>query len=71
MSEFKRDKFKRLAILRGNRVLKDLKLIGNLSNRNNYEYTEDEVRKMFGMIEEELKIAKLKFSGKKKRELRL
>ena len=70
MSESKRDRFRRLAILRGNRVLKDIKLIGNLSNKNNYEYTDDEIRRMFTMIEDELKLAKLKFSTKKKREIK-
>jgi len=70
MSENKRDKFRRLAILRGNRVLRDIKLIGNLSNRNNYEYSGEEVHRMFAMIEEEVKIAKVKFSTKKKREIK-
>jgi len=67
----KHENFKRLAILRGNRLLKDIKLLGNLSNTNNYEYSDSEVRKMFNMIEEELKIAKIKFSGKQKREIKL
>lgn len=61
--ETKQDKFRRLAVARGNRVLRDIELLGNLSNRNNYEYTPEQVRVVFSTIEEELRIAKQRFSG--------
>lgn len=68
--ETKNERFKRLAKQRGDRVLNDVHLLGNLSNRNNYDYSEAEVRKLFGAIEEELKIAKSKFVSSKKREIK-
>jgi len=64
-------KFKRLAELRGERILKDLQLLSNLSNRNNYDYTEADVRVIFGAIEEELKIAKMRFQRTNKRGISL
>ena len=46
MSEVKRKRFVKVAELRVNRVLKNLRLIGNLSNKNNYSYTDDDVLKI-------------------------
>lgn len=71
MSSTKNTNFRRLAKSRGERVLKDLRLLGNLSNTNNYEYTDSEVNVIFSTIEEELKIAKLSFKKYKKRGIRL
>ena len=58
--------FKRLAESRTNKVIDMLMLIGNLSNKSNYSYTQDQVDKMFNTIEEELQRQKAKFSEKKK-----
>lgn len=41
-----RKKFVELAQKRMNRALKDIKLIGNLSNRGNYTYTEEDAKKI-------------------------
>ena len=43
MVETKRDKFIRLAESRVNNALKQIQLIGNLSNLSVYEYTKDDV----------------------------
>ncbi len=43
-----------------------IKLLGNCSNTGNYEYTEDDVRKIFGTLEKELKTAKSKFEQSSK-----
>ena len=61
MSETKHEKFVRLATQRGDRILRDIKLLSNLSNRKNYEYTEQEVRKIFSLIDGELRRAKTSF----------
>lgn len=71
MNEDKHAKFKRLAKVRGERVLKDIRLIGNLANKNNYEYTDSEVRALFSAIDEELRLAKMEFSKGKKRNIEL
>ncbi len=59
--ETKRLAFKRLANNRANRIIKSISLLGNLSNRHNYSYTEGDVKSMFGAIEEEVHLAKSRF----------
>ena len=46
MSEIKYEKFCRLAENRMNNVLKQLELLGNLSNKSSYEYTKEDVDKI-------------------------
>jgi hypothetical protein len=65
--ETKADKFKRLAAARGDRVIHELGLLGNLSNEGNYEYTEAEIQKLFSVIDAELRDCKAKFSSRTKR----
>jgi hypothetical protein len=69
--ENKHAKFKRLAKARGERVLKDLRLIANLGNQKNYDYTDADVRALFNAIEEELRLAKYSFNKDRKREINL
>ncbi len=59
----KRDNFVRLAEARVNRALREIRLIGNLSNRNAYEYTEADIRSMFKTLQRELDTAKTRFTG--------
>lgn len=59
----KRSKFIELAEARVNRAIKDFRLIGNLANRSAYEYSEDDVRKMFRALQKELEAAKARFTG--------
>lgn len=66
MNENKEQKFKRLAKQRGDRILKDLQLLGNLSNKNNYEYSEADVSKIFAAIASELRSQRAKFNSGKK-----
>lgn len=58
----KRDKFVELAEARVTRTIKDIRLIGNLSNRAAYEFTDDDVRQIFRAIQKELDAAKLRFT---------
>lgn len=55
-------KFERIAEKRVSDVLKKMQLIGNLSNTNNYEYTDKHVKQIIDSIENELKILKNKFT---------
>lgn len=59
----KRAKFVELANNRVNRTIKDLRLIGNLSNRASYEYTEEDARKILRALQRELEDLKLRFRG--------
>lgn len=66
--ETKRERFVRLAETRTNKILEMLRLLGNCSNTANYEYTEEDVKKIFTVIEKELKEIKNNFSGVDKEE---
>lgn len=59
----RRAKFVKLAEARVNRAIKDLQLIGNLSNRSAYQYDDDDVKKMFRALQRELDAAKARFGG--------
>jgi len=48
--ETSRERFRRLATLRTNLVLKRLKILGNCSNRHVYEYDEEDIDKIFAEI---------------------
>lgn len=57
----KKERFKKVAEQRTNKIIKTIKLLGNCGNKSNYEYTEEEVKKIFNAIEKELKATKNKF----------
>lgn len=59
----KRERFQKVAENRTNRILETLRLLGNCSNRSNYEYNDEDIVKIFNTIENELKITKFKFSS--------
>ncbi|MHC1717222.1 MAG: hypothetical protein AB9883_00985 [Acidaminococcaceae bacterium] len=61
VKETKRERFKRLATARTNRTISLLHLLGNCSNKSNYEYSSEDVEKIFSVLESELKNTKLKF----------
>lgn len=66
--ETRRDAFRRLAERRTNSVIDRIRILANCSNPYAYEYDDDDVRKVFAAIEQELKLAKSKFErGRKKR----
>lgn len=69
-NETKHERFKRLAKQRGDRLLKDINLLGNLSNSNNYQYSDEDVSKLFNAIEGELRTQKARFKSTKKREIK-
>lgn len=58
----KRDKFVELAVKRVTRAIKDMRLVGNLSNRSAYEYSEDDVRKIVRALQKEVETVKARFS---------
>ena len=58
----KRDKFVELAEARVSKTLKDIQLIGNLSNRSAYDFNEGDVRKIFNALQKALDSAKGRFA---------
>ncbi len=66
--ESRHERFKRVASKRTNEILEKIRIIGNCSNKSSYEYTEDEVNKIFSEIDKQLKLTKAKFlAGKRER----
>ena len=61
--EADRDKFIELAEKRVSRALKDIKLIGNLSNKSNYSYTEQDVKKIYSALKKSLDEMKSRFDS--------
>ena len=59
----KRLKFVELANKRVNRALKDLSLVANLANKRNYEYEDDEARKIIKALQSELDSVKHSFTS--------
>lgn len=56
--EEKQERFKRVAGKRTNKIIDQIRLLGNCSNRSNYDYSDEDVKKIFGAIETELKNVK-------------
>ena len=63
--ESKSETFIRLAEPRVKSVLRSLRILGNCSNRNNYEYNSEQVDSMFEVIQEALNNAEGKFTKSK------
>jgi len=61
MKESKSEKFIRIAEARTNKIIVMIKLLGNCANTNTYDYSKEDMKKIFSAIEEELKSAKAKF----------
>jgi hypothetical protein len=59
--ESKLQRFERLAQKRVTEALRRLRLVGNLSNRANYEYSDDHVKQLTEALETELKELKNRF----------
>jgi len=59
--ESKNAAFKRLAGNRTNNLIRNIRLLGNLSNKNNYSYTEEDFKRIFSSVEDEFRLAKSKF----------
>ena len=72
MDNKRRDNFKRLASSRTNEVLRRLRILGNCANRSSYDYTEEEVNKIFSEISKKISEMKPKFTfPNKNREFKL
>lgn len=66
MEESKREKFVRLAENRMNNVLKQIELLGNLSNRRTYEYNQEDIDSMIKTLKSAVSNLEHTFSADKK-----
>ncbi|UZJ78748.1 hypothetical protein [Fictibacillus sp. KU28468] len=62
----KREKFEELAEKRVTEIIKKIRLIGNLANRNNYDFTDEHVKQILSKLDEELRLLKTKFNDGEK-----
>jgi len=69
--ETKEAAYRRLAQKRTNRILRDLQLLGNLSNRNNYSYNKEDVEEIFSAIDKTLKLTKDRFNVEMNKNFRI
>ena len=61
-SRDKRQKFVELANKRVSKALKDLALIANLANKRNYDYDDEQARKIIKALQNELDVVKQSFT---------
>ncbi|MBI3133321.1 MAG: hypothetical protein HYZ14_01490 [Bacteroidetes bacterium] len=64
----RRERFEKVAAKRTQKILDLLDILGNCSNRANYEYSEEDVRKMFLAIEGKTRNIKASFGQSISRE---
>ena len=63
-AETRRERFVRVAEARTNKIISMVRLLGNCSGRGAYDYSQSDVKKIFGAIERELSSAKKRFADK-------
>lgn len=67
VDETPKDRFVRLAQLRTQRVLEGIRVLSHCSNPYNYEFTEEQVNKIFDTIEKELVASRALFKPSKEK----
>lgn len=63
-----RQKFVRLANQRVSKAIKAIQLVGNLSNRSNYDYTEGDAAKIAKALQDEVNACRKRFEMASKRQ---
>ena len=70
-NETPEQRFKRIAEVRTNAVLDRLRILGNLSNRQMYSYSEEDIDKIFSAINKQMKEVRAKFNSREKEGFKL
>jgi hypothetical protein len=60
-TESKAERFQRIAERRVNETIRALRLLGNLSDRRNYDYTPEEATLVLGAVEKEFRAFRARF----------
>jgi hypothetical protein len=60
-NEDKRERFRRLAQRRTNKVLKSLKILANCADRSRYEYVREDAERIFSAVDRRLNKTKARF----------
>lgn len=67
----KRERFINVAEARTRSILDRIRILGNCSNKSLYEYTPEEIDRIFRAIQEQLSQTKAKFSRKEEKKFQL
>lgn len=67
----RRERFRRVAARRTNKILETMRILGNCSNKSTYLYSDEEVQKIFSTIERELRLVRAKFVNRRKTTFKL
>jgi len=70
-NETPEERFKRVAEARTNAVLDKLRILGNLSNRQMYSYSEEDINKIFSAINKQIREIRAKFNSRKEEKFKL
>lgn len=71
INETPEERFKRIAETRTNAVLDKLRILGNLSNKQRYKYTEKDIDKIFIAINKQIKEVRANFNSRKREGFKL
>ncbi len=66
-----RERFKSLAESRTNSILNSLRILSHCSNKTLYEYSNEEIEKIFRAIEESVQEARSKYKDKERKKFTL
>lgn len=64
MDEKKHERFCKVAERRVNQILEDMEKLGNCSAKASYDYTEEEVERIIGALEQGITCLRERFAGK-------
>ena len=70
-NETPEERFKRIATVRTNAVLDRIRILGNLSNRQMYGYSEEDINRIFSTINKQLREVRAKFNSRKEEKFKL
>jgi ABC-type Fe3+-hydroxamate transport system substrate-binding protein len=70
-NETSQERFKRIATLRTNAILDKLRILGKLSNRQRYSYSEEDINKIFSAINKQVREVRAKFDSQKEKKFKL
>lgn len=70
-NETKEERFIRIAEARTQRILNNIRLLGNCSNKSAYSYNDNQISKIFNTIDKELKDVRDRFRKNKEKKFKL
>ncbi len=66
ITNIKKERFKNVASRRVQKVLDDLESLSKCANKSTYDYTDDDIKKMFSAINNQMTLLKASFSSNNK-----